>query len=49
LRMAGGEVKPGRTIGETDEPGLDHTKLTYKFQGRNFRLAVSAAKILRDA
>jgi hypothetical protein len=58
--MAGGGIKPGITIGETDELGFnvvkdkvhvhdlhatllqllgfDHTKLTYKFQGRNFRL-----------
>lgn len=58
--MAGGGVKPGITIGRTDEIGfgsvedrvhvhdlqatilrllgLDHTKLTFKFQGRNFRL-----------
>ena len=58
--MAGGGVKPGITIGRTDDlgynvvedpvevhdlhatilhlMGLDHTKLTYKFQGREFRL-----------
>jgi len=58
--MAGGGVKPGVTIGRTDElgynvvedpvdvhdlhatmlylMGLDHKKLTYKFQGRDFRL-----------
>ena len=58
--MAGGGVKPGITLGRTDElgynvvedpvdvhdlhatilhlMGLDHTKLTYKFQGREFRL-----------
>jgi len=58
--MAGGGVKPGITIGKTDDlgynvvedpvevhdlhatilhlMGLDHTKLTYKFQGREFRL-----------
>ena len=58
--LAGGGVKPGVTIGRTDElgynivedpvsvhdlhatilhlMGLDHTKLTYKFQGREFRL-----------
>src|SRR5258708_3905621 len=58
--MAGGGVKPGVTIGQTDDlgynvvddpievhdlhatilhlMGLDHTKLTYKFQGRDFRL-----------
>jgi Protein of unknown function (DUF1501) len=58
--LAGGGIKPGVTIGETDEfgynpivdsvdvhdlhatilhlMGIDHTKLTYKFQGREFRL-----------
>ena len=58
--MAGGGIKPGTTLGETDDigynvvkdpvhvhdlnatilhqMGLDHTRLTYKFQGRNFRL-----------
>ena len=58
--MAGGGVKPGITLGESDEfgfnaakdpvhvhdlnatilhlLGLEHTKLTYRFQGRDFRL-----------
>jgi len=58
--MAGGGVKPGLTMGESDELGFnatkdkvhvhdlnatimhllgfDHTKLTYRFQGRDFRL-----------
>lgn len=58
--FAGGGVKPGQVIGETDELGfnavadrahvhdihatilhllgLDHTKLTFRFQGRDFRL-----------
>ena len=58
--LAGGGVKPGITIGETDDLGFnvvkdkvhvhdlhatvlrllgfDHTKLTYRFQGRDFRL-----------
>jgi len=58
--MAGAGVKPGVTLGETDEfgyniiadpvdvhdlhatmlhlLGLDHTRLTFKFQGRAFRL-----------
>jgi hypothetical protein len=58
--MAGGGIKPGLTLGATDELGyhvtedkvhvhdlqatilhclgLDHTKLTYQFQGRQFRL-----------
>jgi hypothetical protein len=58
--MAGGGIKPGVTIGKTDDVGynivedavsvhdlhatilnqlgLDHKRLTYSFQGRNFRL-----------
>lgn len=58
--MAGGGIKPGVTIGETDDLGFnvtqdrvhvhdlhatllhllgfDHEKLTYRFQGRDFRL-----------
>ena len=58
--MAGGGIKPGLTLGESDELGFnvvkdkvhvhdlhatilhllgfDHTKLTYRFQGRDFRL-----------
>ena len=58
--LAGGGVRPGVTIGESDEfgfnatadrvhvhdlnatilhlLGFDHTKLTYRFQGRDFRL-----------
>jgi hypothetical protein len=58
--FAGGGVKPGITLGESDEfgfnatvdkvhvhdlhatllhlLGFDHTKLTYRFQGRDFRL-----------
>ena len=58
--LAGGGVKPGVTIGETDDfgfnivkdkvqvhdlhatilhlLGFDHTKLTFRFQGRDFRL-----------
>ena len=58
--MAGGGIKPGMTIGETDDfsynvtkdpvhvhdlhatilhlLGVDHTKLTFKYQGRRFRL-----------
>ncbi|MBD3673062.1 MAG: DUF1501 domain-containing protein [Planctomycetaceae bacterium] len=60
LWMAGGGVKPGVSIGETDEIGyeaiedpvhvhdlqatilhllgLDHKRLTFRFQGRDFRL-----------
>ncbi len=58
--LAGGGIKPGLTLGESDElgfnvvrdkvhvhdlhatilqlMGFDHTKLTYRFQGRDFRL-----------
>ena len=58
--MAGGGVKPGITVGKTDDIGynitedpvsvhdlqatmlhllgVDHTRLTYRFQGRDFRL-----------
>jgi hypothetical protein len=58
--LAGGGIKPGITLGETDEfgfrgvqdkvhvhdlqatvlhlLGLEHTRLTFKFQGRDFRL-----------
>lgn len=58
--LAGGGIKPGITLGETDDfgfnvvknkvhvhdlhatllhtLGLDHLKLTYRFQGRDFRL-----------
>jgi hypothetical protein len=58
--LAGGGIKPGITLGETDEfgfnavtdrvhvhdlhatilhlLGFDHTRLTYRFQGRDFRL-----------
>jgi hypothetical protein len=58
--LAGGGIKPGITLGQSDELGFnaaedrvhvhdlqatllhllgfDHTKLTFKFQGRDFRL-----------
>ena len=58
--LAGGGIRPGITIGETDEFGLhvtndkvhvhdlhatllhclgfDHEKLTFRFQGRDYRL-----------
>ncbi|MGQ0635076.1 MAG: DUF1501 domain-containing protein [Planctomycetaceae bacterium] len=58
--LAGGGIRPGITLGETDELGfnatkermhvhdlhatilhllgVDHTRLTYRFQGRDFRL-----------
>jgi hypothetical protein len=66
--LAGGGVKGGVTVGETDELGyyatqdpvhlhdfhatimhllgLDHERLTYKFQGRNFRLTDVAGKVV---
>ncbi len=67
--LAGGGVKPGLTIGETDDfsynitrdpvhahdlnatilhcLGIDHTRLTYKFQGRNFRLTDVEGKVVK--
>ena len=66
--MAGGGIKPGVTLGETDElgynaavdpvevpdlqatilnqMGIDHTKLTYRFQGRDFRLTDVSGNVL---
>jgi hypothetical protein len=66
--MAGGGIKPGVTVGSTDELGynpvedpvdvhdlhatvlhclgLDHTKLTFKFQGRDFRLTDVAGNVI---
>ncbi len=66
--MAGGGVKGGRVVGETDELclnpvkdkvhvhdlhatilrqlGLDHEKLTYRYQGRDFRLTDVAGKVV---
>jgi hypothetical protein len=66
--MAGGGIKPGVTIGESDEfgfnasrdkvhvhdlhatllhlLGFDHTKLTYRFQGRQFRLTDVAGEVV---
>ena len=65
--MAGGGIKPGITIGKSDELGFnvvedkvhvhdlhatilhllgfDHTKLTYRFQGRDFRLTDVAGNV----
>ena len=67
--MAGGGIKPGVTIGTTDELGynpvqdtvhindlqatmlhclgVDHEKLTYRFQGRDFRLTDVGGKIIK--
>ncbi len=66
--LAGGGVKPGITLGESDEfgfnattdkvhvhdlhatllhlLGFDHTKLTYRFQGRDFRLTDVAGEVV---
>ena len=66
--LAGGGVKPGITLGESDEfgfnattdrvhvhdlqatvlrlLGFDHTKLTYRFQGRDFRLTDVSGEIV---
>jgi len=68
--MAGGGVKGGTTLGETDEfgynvvadpvhvhdlhatalalLGIDHERLTYKFQGRYFRLTDVAGRIVKE-
>ena len=67
--MAGGGIKPGVTVGATDELGynvvedpvdvhdlhatmlhllgLDHTKLTYRFQGRDFRLTDVTGNVVK--
>ncbi len=66
--MAGGGIKPGMTLGGTDELGynavvdpvtvndfqatvlhclgIDHQKLTYRFQGRDFRLTDVAGEVV---
>ena len=68
--LAGGGVKGGQVIGQTDEIGwgvakdpvhihdmhatmlhlfgLDHEKLTYRFQGRDFRLTDVAGNIVKQ-
>ncbi len=67
---AGGGIKPGITLGESDELGFavvkdkvhvhdlhatllhllgfDHLKLTYRFQGRDFRLTDVAGKVVKE-
>jgi uncharacterized protein (DUF1501 family) len=67
--FAGGGVKKGITLGESDEfgfnatvdkvhvhdlhatllhlLGFDHTKLTYRFQGRDFRLTDVSGEVVR--
>jgi hypothetical protein len=68
--MAGGGIKPGLTLGESDELGFnvvkdkvhvhdlhatilhllgfDHTRLTYRFQGRDFRLTDVEGKVVKE-
>jgi hypothetical protein len=68
--MAGGGVKGGTILGQSDEIGwnvaenpvhvndlhatvlhlfgLDHLKLTYRFQGRDFRLTDVAGKVVKE-
>jgi hypothetical protein len=67
--LAGGGIKPGITVGETDDYcynitqdpihvhdlnatllnnlGVDHTRLTYKYQGRHFRLTDVHGAVVR--
>jgi hypothetical protein len=67
--LAGGGIKPGITLGVTDEfgfssvedkvhvhdlqatilhlLGLDHTRLTYHVQGRDFRLTDVAGEVVK--
>ena len=67
--MAGGGIKPGITIGGTDDLGynavedpvtvndfqatvmhslgIDHEKLTFRFQGRDFRLTDVAGEVVK--
>ena len=67
--FAGGGIKPGQTIGSTDELGffstgdkvdvhdvqatllhllgIDHEKLTFRFQGRDFRLTDVEGKLIQ--
>ncbi len=69
LWLAGGGVRPGMTLGATDEfgfapvedrvhvhdlqatilhlLGLEHERLTYRFQGRNFRLTDVEGRVVR--
>ena len=68
--MAGGGIKPGITLGESDEfgfnvvkdtvhvhdlhatimhlLGFEHTRLTHRFQGRDFRLTDVHGHIVRE-
>ena len=69
--MAGAGIKPGTTVGETDDfsyniiedpvhvhdlhatllhlLGIDHEKLTFKYQGRHFRLTDVHGKLVKKA
>jgi hypothetical protein len=69
--MAGGGIKPGASVGATDEYsynitedpvaihdlnatilhslGIDHTRLTYKYQGRHFRLTDTEGIVVKKA
>jgi len=68
--LAGGGIKPGLTVGETDDfsynivrdpveihdlnatilhcLGLDHERLTWKYQGRHFRLTDVHGRVLEQ-
>jgi hypothetical protein len=68
--LAGGGIKPGITLGESDDLGFsvarnkvhvhdlhatilhllgfDHTKLTYRFQGRDFRLTDVHGQVVKE-
>lgn len=68
--LAGGGIKPGLTLGESDDLGFnavkdrvhvhdlhatilhllgfDHTKLTYRFQGRDFRLTDVHGNVVKE-
>ena len=68
--MAGGGIKPGITLGATDDYGynitqdpvhmhdlqatilhclgVDHTKLTFQFQGRHFRLTDVGGRVVKE-
>jgi arylsulfatase A-like enzyme len=69
--MAGAGIKPGQTLGATDDYcynivdspvhvhdlnatilhllGVDHTRLTYKYQGRDFRLTDIHGEVVKGA
>jgi hypothetical protein len=69
--LAGGGIKPGLSIGTTDDYGfniaenpvhvhdlnatilrclgIDHMRLTYKYQGRHFRLTDTAGQVVQKA